>query len=107
MHNAERQRLVSTLSHEPTYTLGTALKCGICLAFLILLVVIGNAREQTPIAQEARSFAPHSTSVASKSGAEAHRKDVFDDRRAKFMDKASERDDGGPSLAARVDGVVP
>ncbi len=107
MQTTERQRLVSTMSVAPTYGLGSVLKCGICLAFLLLLVAIGSAREQAPIAQEARKDAPHSKSAAGMYGAAAHRKEVFDGRRAKLMSKASEPGVTGPTLPARADVVAP
>ncbi len=106
MHSTERQRLVSTMSHEPAHALGVILKCGVCLALLILLAVIGSTNERDDIAQ-VRSGPPLSASVAKMSSAAAHRKEVFDGRRAHFLGNASERDFAGQSLVSHADVVAP
>jgi len=105
MQATERKRLVSTLSREGAYGLGTALKCSICLAILILLIAIGNSSEHVPNSQAARKDASPPTSVAGNPGATAHRRQVFEERRAKFLGKAPERDSGEPLSASRAAAV--
>ena len=107
MQNAERQRLVSTMSHEPAHALASVLKCGICLALLVLLAVIGGypARDTTP--QEARNAMPRSAAATKAFSAEAHRKEVLDERRAKFAGHESDPGAADLALAARVDVVAP
>ena len=41
MNTTKRKGLVSILSDETAYGLGVVLKCGVCLALMTLLVVIG------------------------------------------------------------------
>ena len=91
MHTTERQQVVSTMTVEPARALGVVLKCGICLALLILLMVIGSARENDGVAPEVRGSASQAQAVARLPAAAAHRKAVFDDRRARFEDAASQR----------------
>jgi hypothetical protein len=107
VNTAERKRLVWTTSNEPTHSLEVILKCGVCLALLALLIVIGSAEEQGGVAQEARSSAAHPASVAKSSSAAAHRKEVFDGRRARFEGNASERDIAGPALATHAEVIAP
>jgi hypothetical protein len=89
MNTTERQRLASTMSNEPTHALGVVLKCGICLALLTLLVAIGGSWVNDGGATETRDSAPHATSAAKLTGAAAHRKEVFDERRARFDSNVS------------------
>ena len=105
MQATERKRLVSTLSREGAYGLGTVLKCSICLAILNLLIAIGNSSEHVPNSQAARKDASPPTSVAGNPGATAHRRQVFEERRAKFLGKAPERDSGEPLSASRAAAV--
>jgi hypothetical protein len=91
MNTTERQRLASTLSDEPAHALGVVLKCAVCLALLTLLVVIGGNQGKPDTAPEARVSAPHAASATKLTGAAAHRKEVFDERRARFAGNASER----------------
>jgi hypothetical protein len=90
MNTTKRQRLVSTLSDESTRALGVVLKCGICLALLTLLVVIGVSEEKVGVPADALDSVSHAASAAKLSGAAAHRKEVFDERRARFAGSASE-----------------
>ena len=76
---------------ESARGLGVVVKCGICLALLTLLLVIGSARENDGVTPEAGNGAPHAAAVAMLPSAAAHRKAVFDDRRARLAGNASER----------------
>jgi len=107
VNTTERQKLLSTMADTPTRTLGVVLKCGICLALLILLMVIGSARENDGVAPEARGTAPHSAAVAIVPSAAAHRKAVFDERRARFAGNASERTLAGTAPGAPAEPYAP
>jgi len=107
MHTTERQRLVSTMAVEPAHAVGVVLKCGICLALLTLLLVIGSARENDEVAPEAVGSAPHAAAPAIVPSAAAHRKAVFDDRRARFAGNASERTLAGMASGAPAEPYAP
>jgi hypothetical protein len=96
----ERQKLLSNMADAPTHAFAVVLKCAVCLALLTLLVVIGSTREKDGVAPEARGSAPHAMSAAKLSGAAAHRKEVFDDRRARFAGNAPERHVAGTAPVA-------
>ena len=73
---------------ESASHLGLMLKCGVCLALVALLVVIGSGEEKAGTARDGRSDAAHPAAVTKSSTAAAHRKEVFDDRRARFEGNA-------------------
>jgi len=91
MHSRERQRLVSTMTVDRAHALGVVLKCSVCLALLTLLLVIGSAREDDGTAPAAAGSALHAAAVPIVPSAAAHRKAVFDDRRARFAGDAHDR----------------
>jgi hypothetical protein len=103
----ERQKLVSNMADAPTHALAVVLKCAVCLVLLTLLVVIGSTREEGGVAPEARGSAPHALSAAKLSGAAAHRKEVFDERRARFAGNAPERHVAGTAPVAGPQPYVP
>jgi hypothetical protein len=103
----ERQKMVPTHGPEPAYPLLVVLKCGVCLMLLILLTVIGSTGAKSRFAQDARSNASGSAPGARMAGSAAHRKEVFDARRANFSGNATQRDLTGRSLAGRVDADTP
>jgi len=107
MHTTERQQVVSTMAVEPAHAVGVVLKCGICLALLALLLVIGSARENDGVAPEAAGSAPHAAAVAIVPSAAAHRKAVFDDRRARFAGNASDRTLAGAVPVAPAEPYAP
>ncbi|MEO8751731.1 MAG: hypothetical protein ABI624_03540 [Casimicrobiaceae bacterium] len=76
---------------EPVPLLGLMLKCAACVALAALLVVIGSGDDKAGMAKDARSNTAHPAAVVNLSGAAAHRKEVFDERRAHF-----ERDGTAP-----------
>lgn len=96
MNSAERQKLVKAYLHErtwprqtrrfdrPAHLLAVILKCGVCLALLALVVVIGTSLDKAGMPKDALGNAPHPASVAESSSVAAHRKEVFDERRARF-----------------------
>lgn len=83
MQASERERLMQTMNDERAVRVGAAVKCGACLAFLALLAAIGAGAPDGDAApqQTARAPAAH---AANPVRAEAHRKAVFDERRARF-----------------------
>jgi len=87
----ERRKLLSNMADAPTHALAVVLKCAVCLALLTLLAVIGSTPEKDGVVPEARGNAPHAMSAAKLSGAAAHRKEVFDERRVRFAGNAAER----------------
>ena len=102
MLTAERQRLILSMPHGSGRALWVVLKCGLCLAALMLLVLVGTAFEQDRVPQEAHKVASHSASRV-----ETHRKEVFDGRRADFMRHPSDHDTAGPVRATHSDIVTP
>jgi hypothetical protein len=95
------------MSNDVEQPLGVVVKCGVCLALLILLAVIGSADEQDWTSQEVHGSAQPSASVAHGSSAAAHRKELFDSRRAKFSGNASGRGFAVRPLAAHADAAAP
>lgn len=106
MLNSERQSLNSTMAHEPASALGAVLKCGVCLALMTLLVVIGSTPGNEDAGNGARNRAPDSKFAAKASAAAAHRKEVFDARRAHFADRASGGDAAGMPPVTRAEAVL-
>lgn len=103
MNSTERQRLVSSLYREPACAVAVVLKCGVCLAVLILLALIGAVDGKDGFAQDARRGTPHSAPPAKLPGSAAHRKEIFDSRRARFLSNASGRDAAPGSLVSHAD----
>jgi len=98
--NATRlQRLASISPDEPARCVGVVVKCGICLAVLTLLVVIGNQQEGG-VGLETRGSAPYAASAARLAGAATHRKEVFDERRARFTGSETDRNVAETALPA-------
>lgn len=101
MSTPQRQRLMPTTAHEPARAVGALLQCAICMAFVTLLALIGSgsAPQEPPPATHA--LASRTDSPAKTSTAAAHRKEVFDGRRARFANEAPERGHAGTAPAAR------
>jgi hypothetical protein len=102
MLTAEHKRSILSMPHGPRRALWVVLKCGLCLAALMLLVEVGNAFEQDRVPQVA-----HKVGSYSASRVETHRKEVFDGRRAVFMRHSSNRDTAGSAPATHSDMVTP
>ena len=107
MHSKERQRTVAAMTCESARALGVVVKCSICLALLTLVLVIGSVRENDGATPEAGNGAPHAAAVAMQPSAAAHRKAVFDDRRARLAGNASERTLAETAPAASVEAYAP
>jgi hypothetical protein len=83
MQASELERLMQTMNDERAVRVGAAVKCGACLAFLALLAAIGAGAGDGNAAsrQAAYAAAAHAPNPVR---AEAHRKAIFDERRARF-----------------------
>jgi len=92
MQTTERQHLIETMSQPPMRPLAAVLKCVACLAFLFLLVIIGNSRDDAALGERARPAAARVSPSGQASDAEAHRKELFDTRRARFTGHPPEGD---------------
>ena len=115
----DRRTLVkSTERKQPATTMsrfGAILKIGVCLGVLGLLVVVGRSERTIPDAQETRITAAPPAPVTRSPSAAEHRKQVFDERRARFdaaASTAAERvaaamkaeDDAGSTCSGGADG---
>jgi hypothetical protein len=101
MQASERERLMQSMNDKRAVRVGAAVKSGACLAFLALLAVNGAGAPDGDAAsqQTASAAAAHAPNPVR---AEAHRKAVFDERRARF--------DGTPhslAIAPTRDGSFP
>ena len=91
MQAAERERLNRAMSGVSANTVGVVAKCGVCLGFLALLALIGSSVNDNDTVAAGVSGADHATASAHDGvRAAAHRKLVFDERRARFEGHASE-----------------
>lgn len=87
MHSTERRMLVSSMSGESGYSFGATMISSIIVALLALMAVGGALKYATaPQPGSPANFA----SDAILPSAAAHRKAVFDDRRARFMGTAAQ-----------------
>jgi hypothetical protein len=76
----QRRRLLKDMESEPFRSWVTLAKCGGGLAALVLIAVIGaNERDGREAVSRAKDIAPHAVQPAQQ-----HRKQVFDERRARF-----------------------
>jgi hypothetical protein len=85
MQATRRDRLTRLMSEESAHGVTTVVKCGACIALLALLTVIGFSTSiddaVTPVAMLAGD---ENNSAHVGIRAETHRKQVFDERRARF-----------------------
>jgi len=85
MQTTRRERLLRMTSDEPAYGIATVVKIGVCMGFLALITVIGfNASVNHADTQAATSTAQQNVPAQVGVSAEAHRKQVFDERREQF-----------------------
>jgi hypothetical protein len=106
MPTTQRQQW-NRIGSAPATSLGVALKCATCLALLGLLAVIGGTYEADRPAQAGPSGAAVAAATTPASGAAAHRKQVFDERRARFLGNAPDRDGAAPAPIAHADTPMP
>lgn len=92
MQTTRRERLMRMASDEPAHGVATTVKCGACIGLLALLSVIGFGTGVNDAASPvAASTARNDASAHVGIRAEAHRKQVFDERRARFDGAAPAR----------------
>lgn len=100
MNSAERERLMREMSGEPARPVGTLITCAVGLGVVALLAAIGNS------AMESHAVAPEAVPTyagvhpATGGAADADRKKMFDERRARFAGEAPRH------LDASTDGHV-
>ncbi len=82
----ERRRLLKMMSDEPINVRFAMAKCAAGLAIVVLLVVIAVSDERVIGGSVAQGTTPPRAAAAGAS-AERHRKQVFDERRARFNSK--------------------
>ena len=76
----QRRRLLQEMESEPFRTWAVLAKCAGGLAVIVLIAVIGAGSTDDPEAiSRAKDAAPHASQPAQQ-----HRKQVFDERRARF-----------------------
>ncbi len=85
----ERRRLLKMMSDEPINGFAMA-KCAAGLAIVVLLVVMAVSDERVIGGSVAQGTTPPRAAAAEVS-AEAHRKQVFDERRQSFQGDAERR----------------
>ena len=85
MQTTRRDRLMGMNSNESAHAVATVIKCGACIGFLALLTVIGFSTGSREVVNPITTTAGReSTSAKVGVRAEAHRKQVFDERRARL-----------------------
>ena len=108
MQAAERERLTRTMSSVSANPVGVVVKCGVCLGFLALLAVVGSgANDNDAIAPGAPYAGRETVSADDGVRADAHRKRVFDERRARLEGRASEVHATDPTRDSRIAIVAP
>ncbi len=85
MQTTRRERLMRMNSDESAHGVATVVKCGACIGFLALLSVIGfSTGINDVVTPDATSAGRERTSAEPIGRAEAHRKQVFDERRTRL-----------------------
>ena len=91
MQNAERNRLIRDSSGTSANAAGIVIKCSMGLGILTLLALIGSETTGDNVAVPDASHVTRAMAVAPNNvNAAAHRKHVFDERRARFDGSANE-----------------
>ena len=85
MQTAERERLMQVKADESAYAIATVVKSGVCVALLALLTVIGFGASVNDTATAATTAVQQKMAAHDCVRAAAHRKQVFDERRARFV----------------------
>ncbi len=85
MQTTRHERLLRMTSDEPAYGVARAVKFAVCMGFLALLTLIGfSASVNDAGTPTATSTAQQKEPARVGVRAEAHRKQVFDERRERF-----------------------
>ncbi|MEO5765347.1 MAG: hypothetical protein ABIR52_08580 [Casimicrobiaceae bacterium] len=97
-----------TMSGEPLHAAATVLKCAVGLALLALIAVIGVSGNNNEMVASATSGAGRaSTWTGSWGPAAAHRKQVFDERRAQLESAEPSRVVAGSAREYAMEHVAP
>ena len=108
MQTTRRERLLRMTSDESTYGVARVFKFGACIGFLALLAVIGfNASVNDAGTPAATSTTQQKESARFGVRAEAHRKQVFDERRARFEGTAPTQLALNPNRSGSMDIIAP
>ena len=108
MQAAERERLNRTMSGVSANTVGAVVKGGVCLGVLALLALIGSSVNDNGTVAAGVSGADRGTASARDNvRATAHRKLVFDERRARFEGHTSAPPAPEPARDGRVSIIAP
>ena len=91
MQGAERERLMREWTGEPAATIGATMKCGAALAVLALLAVIGASASDTAALPGISGAARPATSTSTGGAAALHRRQVYEERRARHAVASSPR----------------
>ncbi len=108
MQTTRRERLMRMTSDASAYGVATVVQFGVCISFLALLTVIAL----TTSVNDAATLATASTAQQKESArvggrAEAHRKQVFDERRAQFEGTAPTQLALSPDRGGSMDIIAP
>ena len=108
MQTTRHERLLRMTSDEPAYGVARAVKFAVCMGFLALLTVIGfSASVNDAGTPAATSTAQQKESARFGVRAEAHRKQVFDERRARFEGTAPTQLALNPDRGGSMDIIAP
>jgi hypothetical protein len=104
MQRAESERLSRSMGDLPTGPVRVVVGCGVCLGVLTLAVMVGSGTVDDTAATCAPGADRSTVSAREDIRAAAHRKRLFDERRARFDGHAA--DVGAIPLAHGSDGVA-
>lgn len=87
MQNAERKKVIETMSYEPRHPIAMPLTCAACLVLLALFAIIGTSSSYESEKSAARQTGQSASSIGPVriARAEAHRKQTFDQRRTHLL----------------------
>lgn len=90
MQAAEGERLTRSMGDLSTSPVRVVVRCGACLGFLSLLVIVGSGTGDDAAAPRTPSADRSTVSARDDVRAAAHRKQLFDERRARFDGHAAD-----------------
>jgi hypothetical protein len=90
MQAAESDRLSRSMGDFSTSPLRVVVRCGVCLGFLTLVVIVGSGTVGDAAAPRTPSTDRNTVSARDDVRAAAHRKRLFDERRTRFDGHAAD-----------------
>jgi hypothetical protein len=90
MQAAESERLCRSMGALSMSSVRVAVRCGLCLGFLALVVRVGSGTVDDNAAPRAQSAHQGAASARDDVRAAAHRKRMFDERRERFDGHAAD-----------------